>query len=354
MHSGSASHKFRAMPSVYSVHIGPTNGKVVFTCAAAEIDIPKTHEPISFFRCVSRFCQVFQDTWHSSKGNPSDSWHATLSSPLLASNHANLNLALISISFWMLIIPWTFQEPKRLKEMLVVSYFALQACISFCTHYCCCLVRIKMPVAHMSRKANCPCLGVFISKPWTKGLHLLSPLSFKMLADCISQGLSFAHFTGRSPRTLRIDIRIANRTARFLQLGFLGLLDIFYDFRSFCGFGELLNLRTFHAKNKIVQARLLQKSDPRRILLVDFLGAFSLGNKIHPRIHSKIRIRIWELRGQNPHCKDLPLKTCQAKGRTRRDSFDSWLAACLGQHVRCALSEVPTSASSPRPSPSRP
>ena len=26
------------------------------------------------------------------------------------------------------------------------------------------------------------------------------------------------------------------------------------------------------------------------------------------KIHSKIQIRIWELRGQNPHCKDLPLK----------------------------------------------
>ena len=40
-----------------------------------------------------------------------------------------------------------------------------------------------------------------------------------------------------------------------------------------------------------------------------FFGAFLLGNrgKIHPKIHGKIQIRVWELRGQNPHCKDLPL-----------------------------------------------
>ena len=29
--------------------------------------------------------------------------------------------------------------------------------------------------------------------------------------------------------------------------------------------------------------------------------------KIHRKIHSKIQIRIWELRGQNPHCNDLAL-----------------------------------------------
>ena len=39
--------------------------------------------------------------------------------------------------------------------------------------------------------------------------------------------------------------------------------------------------------------------------------AFFLGKKqkakIHPKIHSKIQIRIWEFPGQNPHRKDLPL-----------------------------------------------
>ena len=30
--------------------------------------------------------------------------------------------------------------------------------------------------------------------------------------------------------------------------------------------------------------------------------------KIHPKIHGKIQIRIWEICGQNPHCKNLPLR----------------------------------------------
>ena len=40
---------------------------------------------------------------------------------------------LVLISFWMLTIPWTPQEPKKPKQMLVVSYLALQACISLCS-----------------------------------------------------------------------------------------------------------------------------------------------------------------------------------------------------------------------------
>ena len=44
---------------------------------------------------------------------------------------------------------------------------------------------------------------------------------------------------------------------------------------------------------------------------VEFFGPFSLekigGEKIHPKIHSKIQVGIWEFRGQNPHCKDLAL-----------------------------------------------
>ena len=46
--------------------------------------------------------------------------------------------------------------------------------------------------------------------------------------------------------------------------------------------------------------------------MVDFFGPFSLekigGKNPHKKIHGKIQIRIWEFRGQNPHCKDLPLK----------------------------------------------
>ena len=42
-----------------------------------------------------------------------------------------------------------------------------------------------------------------------------------------------------------------------------------------------------------------------------FLGAFFLEKKtgeIFPRkIHGKTQVRIWEFRGQNPHCRDLAL-----------------------------------------------
>ena len=40
-------------------------------------------------------------------------------------------------------------------------------------------------------------------------------------------------------------------------------------------------------------------------------GPFSLeeqADKIYPKIHGKIQIRIWEFRDQNPHCKDLALR----------------------------------------------
>ena len=33
----------------------------------------------------------------------------------------------------------------------------------------------------------------------------------------------------------------------------------------------------------------------------------------HPKIHSKIQIRTWELRGQNPHCKDPALTNWSRK-----------------------------------------
>ena len=54
--------------------------------------------------CQSRFSgvyldfQVFQDTWRSSKENPSAYWNAALSCPFKASNYANSYL--VRISFW--------------------------------------------------------------------------------------------------------------------------------------------------------------------------------------------------------------------------------------------------------------
>ena len=64
--------------------------------------------------------------------------------------------------------------------------------------------------------------------------------------------------------------------------------------------------------------------------LVDFFGPFSLektGGKIHPKIHGKIQIRLWEFRGQNPHCKNLALKVCNlfvddSKGKHVGDESD--------------------------------
>ena len=50
-----------------------------------------------------------------------------------------------------------------------------------------------------------------------------------------------------------------------------------------------------------------------RVFFGGFFGAVLLektGGKIHPKIHGKIQIRIRDFRGQNPHCKDLPLKLC--------------------------------------------
>ena len=58
-----------------------------------------------------------------------------------------------------------------------------------------------------------------------------------------------------------------------------------------------------------------------------FLGPFSLektgGQKIHLKIHGKIQIGIWELRGQNPHCKDLAL--IFSEHPLRHVILNSWL-----------------------------
>ena len=70
---------------------------------------------------------------------------------------------------------------------------------------------------------------------------------------------------------------------------------------------------------EFTKKRLLQRSEGNfsgQILQGAFcrglFGPFSLEKKkerkIHPKSYSKIQIRIWEFRGQNPHCKDLALR----------------------------------------------
>ena len=109
--------------------------------AAAEI-ITKIQP--SRFSGVHLVFEVFQDIWQSNKKNPSVSW-AALPCPLMASKYANWYLVLISFrSLW----SWPFLELFG----LVVSYLALQACISCYSvsdisgAFCLCLVHIKMPL----------------------------------------------------------------------------------------------------------------------------------------------------------------------------------------------------------------
>ena len=74
----------------------------------------------------------------------------------------------------------------------------------------------------------------------------------------------------------------------------------------------------------------------------DFWGIFRafISNKqeekIHPQIHGKIQIRIWELRGQNPHCKDLPLII---------SSQDFWRSSRPSR--TCSSSPLPLASTSP-------
>ena len=53
-------------------------------------------------------------------------------------------------------------------------------------------------------------------------------------------------------------------------------------------------------------------------LLLGFDEKEKQGAEIHPKIHSKIQIRIWELRGQNPHCKDLASTRDRRRGHYER------------------------------------
>ena len=60
--------------------------------AALEIYYQNSYQ--SRFSGVYLVFEVFQDTWHSKKENPSVCWYATLPCPLIASNYATSDLVL--------------------------------------------------------------------------------------------------------------------------------------------------------------------------------------------------------------------------------------------------------------------
>ena len=69
---------------------GPSDGTDIqlsrqkgFIRVLAEIHYHNSCLYLSFFRRVSLVFEVFQDTWHTNKENPSVYWHATLSCPLI-------------------------------------------------------------------------------------------------------------------------------------------------------------------------------------------------------------------------------------------------------------------------------
>ena len=112
----------------------------VFIWAAVEM-----FRPISFFRRASRFWVVSRHLAFQQE-NPSVSWNVSLSCPLKTPNYANRYLILIAFrshsgadrsldSFGLKPKKPNFKEMwgiwKECKEMLVVSYLILQACISF-------------------------------------------------------------------------------------------------------------------------------------------------------------------------------------------------------------------------------
>ena len=50
--------------------------------------------------------------------------------------------------------------------------------------------------------------------------------------------------------------------------------------------------------------------------------------KSHPKIHGKIQIGIWELRGQNPHCKEPALKNSIKQGVSDTPPPKFWRRNC--------------------------
>ena len=79
--------------------------------------------------------EVFQETWHSNKENPSVCWHATLSYPLLASNYAHLYLVPISFCSRSDLVLDADHSLNFLgtQESVRNCWLALQTCISFCS-----------------------------------------------------------------------------------------------------------------------------------------------------------------------------------------------------------------------------
>ena len=100
------------------------------------------------------------------------------------------------------------------------------------------------------------------------------------------------------------------------------------------------NIRTWSlfltlGAKQLVKRRLLQKSKGNFLNKVpgEFCGGFFGGffqdfflgkkqeEKIHPKIHGNFEIRIWEFRGQNPHCKDPALTTWSIGYKTEARSL---------------------------------
>ena len=71
------------------------------------------------------FFEAFQGIWHSNKENPSVSWNAALSCPLMPSNYADWYLVLISSR------SRSGADHSIGLFGLVVSCLVLEACISF-------------------------------------------------------------------------------------------------------------------------------------------------------------------------------------------------------------------------------
>ena len=96
--------------------------------------------------CRSRFSgvylvlEVFQDTWHSNKENPSVYWHPVLSLDGLKLYKFVSRSDLVLISLWMLTMLWIFPISFNRRVSLFVVFQTKVA------HPCFCLVRINMPL----------------------------------------------------------------------------------------------------------------------------------------------------------------------------------------------------------------
>ena len=131
--------------------------KKVGTLGSRECSIWAAAQIIYLNSCQSRFSgvhlvlKVFRDIWPSNKENPSIYWHATLSSPLMASSCTTSYL--VPISFW------SRSDADYALDFL--SDLAFQACISFCSvldksgawMFLAC--SIKNAVAHMKPDSLC-------------------------------------------------------------------------------------------------------------------------------------------------------------------------------------------------------